>query len=607
MYVFQRKDQFFFNYVYHLYMYIFKLDFLKLLGLESRIIETAFQFAFTIIMLLFTARITNVLQQQENAGGVSSVDDVRGFRIASGLNFKDYVESIGARFVSLPIFTYSYIDSYNAVLALGCNYGMTDTFILETLSEYQCDFKLPLKDVYKIDYSIVWGSNAPRELIEKIDFGIMLALDAKNQSVRQEPIIAQFGPTYGLTRCRDTFSTGVTANGSIYYGDISSLWVIWLIGLIIAGLGFGLSRLMKHRFKMSRTPFDQEIRGKRENSIKNSLFADLSGKILISLEFLRKEKCFIIESSRYCYEKMPIKPEIRHEIRSLINNDEDIKSLFLCNPIDSLFKKNSTISLAMNGLKKSWLSKPNRSRIKSRMSPPSLSPTSKITEGFSDKFLNFSSEDIVLSPTRVKELKNFNRLFTKDLEDRIRELNIDSPFKFPKSELKKHSIHLANRNVMLNHHRKEAIKDLSSNFELELEPMQQRFSQAAVADASNKFLIASLSPPKKRKSLKNGTLKNFFSLNNAISSLFRQEHQQANLIDIENTTTFQRINSNIETQVKAEIKQENLNSDGPLRTRIFKKISKMEEPNDGKKNNKKNMQNSPKPIQPMNLKKIDRK
>ena len=255
LYVFQDKDQFLFNYVYHIYMYIFKLDFLKFLKLESRIIETAFQFSFMIIMALFTARITIVLQNQETSGGVRSISDLKGLRIATASSYKDYVESVGARLVVMPLFNSSFLGAFDAILDAGCNYCMADTFIGETLSSYQCNLKLPLKNIYKIEYSIIWAPQAPKTLIEKMNFAIMQAIDTKNQSMRTQPIIENFGQIYGLTACVDSAASTSNGVGSINFGEVSSLWVIWLICLLATGLVFFLSRLLKRRFRYSQTPF----------------------------------------------------------------------------------------------------------------------------------------------------------------------------------------------------------------------------------------------------------------------------------------------------------------------------------------------------------------
>ena len=64
-------------------MYLFKLDFLKNLKCESRLLELVFPAAMAVVVTLYTVRLSDVFAGQKKFGEVNSIDDLRGARIAS--------------------------------------------------------------------------------------------------------------------------------------------------------------------------------------------------------------------------------------------------------------------------------------------------------------------------------------------------------------------------------------------------------------------------------------------------------------------------------------------------------------------------------------------
>ena len=99
--------------------------------------------------------------------------------------------------------------------------------------------------------------------------------------------------------------------------------------LALAIVALLIKHLLKRRCKLIRTPFDLELRGKREDELKRELSTYFCGNILVSLNILREQKNFFLANSRYCYEHMPLKPEARKKIQNFMNRDEEITSHFL--------------------------------------------------------------------------------------------------------------------------------------------------------------------------------------------------------------------------------------------------------------------------------------
>ena len=445
VYIFQMREQNCFNFVHVFYMYFFKLDFLKNLKCESRLLELAFQLAMTVIITLYTARLTIVLTEQKTFGGVNSVSDIRGARIATDSLFAVYVENMGGRFVQIPgIMSVNEDPEPNKKMAeltrgTNCTYFMYDTPIMEDFVQQECDFLLAFKDVAKFEYGIVWGLNAPEVIKTKLDYGIIMALEAKSQFIRSAEAMESFGH-----RNNCPIPSGQL---SITFSDVAELWVIWCCFLALSLITFLTSFLLKRCCRVKRTPFDQELRGKRDQMIKNELSANFCGNIFISLDILREQKHFFLENTRYCSEKMNLNPEILKQMRLLLRNDEEsFASPWIRSKEDSII--------------------PIISQKKTRLQ----SWASSIVPMTSKRNSDTSSPSIII----LERAKNASA-FRKELNNAAKSLNKNSLVKFSNRKVNQFIREFAVRQSEIISEKEVILKALSNKFNLEPEPMRQRF------------------------------------------------------------------------------------------------------------------------------------
>ena len=445
VYIFQMREQNCFNFVHVFYMYFFKLDFLKNLKCESRLLELAFQLAMTVIITLYTARLTIVLTEQKTFGGVNSVSDIRGARIATDSLFAVYVENMGGRFVQIPgIMSVNEDPEPNKKMAeltrgTNCTYFMYDTPIMEDFVQQECDFLLAFKDVAKFEYGIVWGLNAPEVIKTKLDYGIIMALEAKSQFIRSAEAMESFGHRNNCPIPSDQLS--------ITFSDVAELWVIWCCFLAMSLITFLTSFLLKRCCRVKRTPFDQELRGKRDQMIKNELSANFCGNIFISLDILREQKHFFLENTRYCSEKMNLNPEILKQMRLLLRNDEES---FASPWIRS--KEDSIIPIISH----------KKARIQSWAS--SIVP-------MTPKRNSDTSSPSIIILERAKNVPAFR----KELNNSAKRLNKNSLVKFSNRKVNQFIRQFADRQSEIIYEKEVILKALSNKFNLEPEPMRQRF------------------------------------------------------------------------------------------------------------------------------------
>ena len=476
VYIFQLREQNWFNFVHHFYMSFFKLELVKNLKVESRFLEVAFLFALTIIMTLYTARMTDVIAEHKTFGGVSSVDDLRGARIASDVLFAVSIDNLGGRFVQVPhILTVGEYEDQNKRMAelvrsTGCSYFIYDTPIVTDFVQQECNFQIAFQNVMMFDYGIAWALNAPEEIRTKIDYGIIRALEMKSQFVRTAETLESFG--------RRNSCPVETNKLRVTLSDVIGLWIIWLCFLVIALITFLISFLLKRCCRVSRTLFDQELRGKREGMIKNEVSTYFCGNILISLDILREHKQFLLENSRYCSEKLNLNPKIIKQAQLLLSNAEEMT------PLISPLGRNMEDSIIPIS--------PQKARLQGSIS--SIVPRSP------KRSSDTSSPSII-----VLESPKNTPAFRKELNNAAKRLNKDSLVPFSKQKVNNFIIQFATRQKETIAEKEMIIKALSSKFEFGPEEMRRRFIVPKI-NSNAKWLQAFAPAASKKKQPKNKLL-----------------------------------------------------------------------------------------------------
>lgn len=72
----------------------------------------------------------------------------------------------------------------------------------------------------------------------------------------------------------------------ITFDDLAGLWYVWFLFFAFGMITLIVPILLKRRYKLVRTPFDFELRGKLEDFIKNKLSTTLCGNAIISLNII---------------------------------------------------------------------------------------------------------------------------------------------------------------------------------------------------------------------------------------------------------------------------------------------------------------------------------
>ena len=465
LYVFQLKNQNLLNYIHQFYSYYFKIDFLKMLNVESRLQELVFQFAMMVVIALYVAQVTNVLADQKGFEGVSTVDDLRGERITYVDYYKDFIGSLGGRFV--PLVNQGHLHSKEEIeesfWKTDCPFFMLDSPLLEWFIRGNCEFSMVFRDVFTTNYGVLWHPFAPRDLIDKMDLGIMYALETKNQTTRFEETLFLFDNSTIV--CDRSASSSV-----ISFSDVSSLWVVWLILLVIGILAYVLSFFIKKYRRTSRTLYDLEIRGNSEESIKTGLASDLVGGILISLASIQKQKAFVLENTRYCYQKMKLNPDLRKRVHSLVSSDVEMQEL-----IASFTETKKTEGKLVAKRKSTFQRLFTRKSTQEADSPRSPKKRSGEDDEEISRALNCLSrqteQTLVSSPNNARYSSNNYPALKENLEKIAGKYLKETRIRFSEQQIERISNNYIDQQEVLQDEKERVVEELSSKLHLEIVPM----------------------------------------------------------------------------------------------------------------------------------------
>ena len=355
LWFYEGRNMSFLNYLFHLTIYYFKLDFLKKLNAESRIVEFIFQVYCMVVILTYTSQMVDIISNLKSNGGVRTFSDLRGMRITTDPTYLDYVTAVYGRPVELyePI-QLSTIDDFIFCLEnQDVPYFLFENAIVEALTESDCRFSTVLTNALEINYAILWSKlTATQEMIERMDIAIIEALDQKNQSVRFEE-----GKEAASTK---TCSNPSSGSMQININDMYGLWVIWGLCLGVAII-FKLLSMVSFGRKWSFLNFyDLEIRGPREKKLMGAVNSRTTFVAMVSKDMIRKTREQAVATYSDCFNTMQFPLRTRLALLFLMKRDPEfrklLKPMFIARKArksifdafkESLFKKAPKKSLNM--------------------------------------------------------------------------------------------------------------------------------------------------------------------------------------------------------------------------------------------------------------------
>ena len=307
---------------------------------------------------------------------------------------------------------------------------MDDTAIIEILVQHECDMQIAFRNVFKLDYGIVWAPHAPEEIKTKMDYGLLKAFETKSQYVLAIEALESFGPGAGCPVNLD--QSRITVN------EVAGLWIIWLCFLAVSFIIFLTSFLLKHYCRINPTPLSRIERQKRRNDVGISSFRWMFSEIQAILA--RKLSLLLWKAE---FESWDPKA-------STIAPDKGGRNDFACFSFENNREDNITP-----------ISPKKTSRLQSLLS--SIVPRSP-------KHSDSSFPTII-----TLESPKSTSAFRKELNNAAKRLNKDSLVQFSKEKMNNLIIQFATRQTESITERAKIIRTFSNKFNLEPEPMRRRF------------------------------------------------------------------------------------------------------------------------------------
>ena len=351
LWIYEGKNQSLLNYLYHLIAYYFKIDFLKQLTLESRLLELVFQVYGLVAITLFTSQMINIISFLQTHGGVQTVGDLRGLQIVTDPVYVSYAESLYGRVTPLyePIQLTKVEDFIYCMELQDIAYFLFETPIIEGMAKTDCRFSLVLPDVITVSYGIMWSKYAPQNMREKIDIGLMNAFANKSQAQRlaeEDTLIPQ--------KC---FAQREN-KWVITIEDVYGVWLIWCLCLVLGIIVQVVAYCTKRYSKSSYSNFyDLEIRGTRERALIGGINSEISTITFISVHLIRKKRRMIVEDHINTFRSMQVPAKTKEAISEIMESELGLNNIPLAS--SPTLRKRRTLRLPSRLFRRKTTSRPS--------------------------------------------------------------------------------------------------------------------------------------------------------------------------------------------------------------------------------------------------------
>ena len=324
LWFYEGRNMPFLNYLYHLIVYYFKLEFLKRLKVESRIIEFIFQLYGMVVIIAYTSMMVDIIAVTKANGVVQTPNDLRGLRMTTDVTYLDYVSAVNGR----PVEIYQPGDPTTVeefIVALERQevaYYLFENAIIEALAAADCRFSVVLLNVIQINFGILWSKFAPQGMKDKLDIALIKAFDEKNLAAR----VSEGIKAASTQQCLNPTTRG---SNQILIDDVYGLWVIWCLCLALATLLKVISLIKGQYGQKLFTIYDLEIRGSQEKKIMGEINSQTTCLALVSRDMIRKTRQQAVYTCLDFFNLMSLSEKTRAMMFALVKNDPELKHLLM--------------------------------------------------------------------------------------------------------------------------------------------------------------------------------------------------------------------------------------------------------------------------------------
>lgn len=358
------------NYVWYVLTIYFKCDDIHRINMESRLFSLAAKVMMMVVMVLYTAFTTNNLTFDNSFGGVTSVSDLRGLKVATLSYYANTIRSKGSIYQDFPD-VWSTEDFLEAIRNTSASYIAYDAPIVTYVATLECDLYELLPNFYKYDFGFMMPNQVPAEDEAKVNEGLTMAFMKKTQT---EYIDEYFKETL-TDACTSKPALSLTY---ISFDSVKGLWYIWAVGVGISA-GAMVFNMIKVFMKKKKNEYNfTGIRAEADQSIRAKVAAQLAIHLAISVGDIELERKELQKVYSKVLDRMQLDEKVYLRISETLSRDHDFKSLkhayFTSNPSQSLIdliKENKNSFIRQMSLK---INKTPPGKLPSRPSAKIVSP-----------------------------------------------------------------------------------------------------------------------------------------------------------------------------------------------------------------------------------------
>ena len=299
---------------------IFKVDDIVFLTNASRLIGLSLKVLLLVIMTVYVAFTTNLLNEDNSFGGITDVYSLAGRRLYAFGTYTVVIQSVNAYWGEVP-WNISYTsDLIDYIYTKKLTYVAYDDPIVEFVAYTQCNFYPALKNFNKYDLAFMMHSNVDSADEELINHGLVMAFSNKTQ---QEWIDEYFASNTAQS-CESKAEFGV---GYLRIQDVVGLWYTWLVAFGISIAIWSFQHLWQFIRKKRGLYSFVGIRAEADAKLQGKMTALMGTQCAGSISVVHSERKTLQLYYHSILEKMKLHRTTCMKIQRILDHDQEMDSL----------------------------------------------------------------------------------------------------------------------------------------------------------------------------------------------------------------------------------------------------------------------------------------
>ena len=315
------------NYIHHALVLFFKIIDFKSLTVASRVLQIFWMYILMILVMLYLAATTIALFNDQNHGGITSLDDIIGLTVLATSIYKEQIQSVGAKFGNFVFGSPDYEESMKAIQAGEGTYWGGDGLWVSYIHEIECGLHKVLTNFVEFDYGLMMPNITTIEDEQLVNTAITAATTEKSQSQRWSEYVA----SNTQTRC---LNKPLLKKAYISLDEVGGLWEMWLVWLLVCFVIFLYGHVKRHIYQATSRYHFHGLRGRADAKLQRRVAGVCAVTAAASISVVHYKTTRLAEVYIKRASELLTRPRVLNQLKIALTTNPEIVA-FLAGPIYS--------------------------------------------------------------------------------------------------------------------------------------------------------------------------------------------------------------------------------------------------------------------------------